>query len=113
MMMMITKTRRIYLLANPPLVYPPHTVMMVVMMRVMRECFSERAVELQERICIWFEGKLSLGAFSQNIQFAPQPCMKGLLNDFPAKYLNLSDIGLSDITKAEIFEIIGQRRRGG
>ena len=83
------------------------------MMMMMRECFSERAVELQERICIWFEGKLSLGAFSQNIQFAPQPCMKGLLNDFPAKYLNLSDIGLSDITEAEIFEIIARRRRGG
>ena len=67
-------------------------------MMMMRECFSERAVELQERICIWFEGKLSLGAFSQNIQFAPQPCMKGLLNDFPAKYLNLSDFRLSGIT---------------
>ena len=83
--------------------------MVMMIMMIMRECFSERAVELQERICIWFERKLSLGAFSQNIQFAPQPCMKGLLNDFPAKYLNLSDIGLSDITEAEIFEIIARR----
>ena len=73
MMMMITKTRRIY----------QRRIYLLMMM--MRECFCERAVELQERICIWFEGKLSLGAFSQNIQFAPQPCMKGFVKWFPSQ----------------------------
>ena len=54
----------------------------------------------QQRICIWFERKLSL-AFAKYWICASSlawKVVKILLNDFPAKYLNLSDFRLSGIT---------------